>query len=179
MPPVHELDTNLDEYAKAGLSAVVVFPFVTSEAGIVEVLSALRTGSPRWKVRNRGGPTGVVHVAVEWSTASGDVSDTMGFAPLLSMPVPRRAPYFAIGAWPGGRSNPLRGVPPTPRARSGVVSFLAVAHELETEAYAKMWSTTEGGVNDLMTLPADNAALYRRVAFVLDASVASAITYDP
>lgn len=109
MPPVREVDMSLEEYGNTGLSAVMIFPFVTTEDELVGVLSALRE-SRRWRVRHRGqAPAGGVRVGVEWTTAGGDVSDAMGFAPLPSMPVPRRAPFFAIAAWPGARSNPLAG----------------------------------------------------------------------
>jgi hypothetical protein len=180
MPPVHELDTNLDEYAKKGLSAIIVFPFVTTEAALVEVLSALRAGTDRWKVRRRGdGASGTVHIGVDWRTSTGDTSDAMGFGPLPSMPVPRRAPYFAIGTWPGGYSNPRRGIPPTPPARNGRVSFLDVVHGLDADAYTNMWTATQGAVTDLMTLPADDASRYRRVAFALSVAACNAITFDP
>ncbi len=179
MPPVHELDTSFDQYAKAGLSAFVIFPFVTTEAALADVLAALRGGSPRWKVRRRVDSTPeTVRIGLDWSTTNGDVSDAMGFAPLLSMPVPRRAPYFAIGAWPGGRSNPWRGTPPTPAARSGRVSFLDARHDLESEPYTALWTATTGAVGDLMSLPLDSAARYRQVAFVLAATAASTLTFD-
>jgi hypothetical protein len=104
MPPVNELDTNLDLYAAARRSAIFMFPFVTSEEGLVDVLHALRAGSTRWKIRHRGaGASGTIFVGVDWETSTGNVSASMGFAPLPTMPVPRRAPYFAIGAWPGDR----------------------------------------------------------------------------
>lgn len=179
MPPVHEVDTNLDQYAAGALSAILIFPFLTSEAGLVDILHALRAGSPRWKIRHRGnGHTGSVLVGVDWSTANGDVSDTMGFAPLPSMPVPRRAPYFAIGAWPGPRLNPERGTSPTPRAKPGLVSFLDAEHQHPHDTYESMWIGTEAAVHDLMIMPADAAKLYRRVAFVLSAEVENTIIFD-
>jgi len=179
MPFVPDLDTRFEDYGARELAAIVLFPFVTSEAALVDVLTALRADSPRWKVKRRGnGAAGTVMVGVEWSTANGDVSDTMGFAPLASMPVPRRAPYFAIAAWPGARSNPERGKKPTPRARPGEVSFLDASHGLTHDDYVALWARTESTVADLMVMPADDAKLYRKVAFVFSAAAASAISFD-
>jgi hypothetical protein len=53
MPPVHEVDSNLDAYATSRFSVILIFPFVTNEAELVEVLSSLRTGSPRWRIKDR------------------------------------------------------------------------------------------------------------------------------
>jgi hypothetical protein len=179
-PRVDDLNTNFDLYGARGLTAIVLLPFITTETGLVDVLSGLRTGSLRWKLRTRGqSPTGNALVGVEWITANGDISDAMGFAPLPSMPVPRRAPYFAIAAWPGAPLNPERGVKPTPRARAGEVSFLDAAHTFKHDHYENMWTGTEKAVADLMIAPRDDARLYRKVAFVLSPSAASMLTFDP
>ncbi len=178
-PQVDELDTHFDLYGQRGLTAIVLLPFVITEPDFVEVLSGLRAGSQRWKLRDRGrSATGNVLVGLEWTTANGDISDAMGFAPLPSMPVPRRAPYFAIALWPGGKRNPERGIKPTPRARPGEVSFLDAEHTLKHEVYERMWTETEKAVADLMIAPPDNPRLYRKVAFVLTATAASALTFD-
>jgi hypothetical protein len=179
-PQVDDLNTNFDLYGARGLTAVVLLPFVMTEAALVDVLAGLRAGSPRWKLRARGqSPAGNALVGVEWTTASGNISDAMGFAPLPSMPVPRRAPYFAIAAWPGGQRNPERGIKPTPRARAGEVSFLDAAHTFKHDLYENMWTGTEQAVADLMIAPRDDARLYRKVAFALSRSAASRLTFDP
>lgn len=178
MPPVDELDTSLDVYATAERSTIFIFPFVTNEQGLVTVLNALHRGSKRWRIVDRGtGTAGQLLVGLDWVTAGNDVSAAMGFAPLPSMPVPRRAPYFAIGAWAGHRCNPERGTPPTPRAKPGTVSFLDARHELDHDAYDAMWKTTEATVADLMIFPADDAGAYRQVAFGLDAFFRDQITF--
>ena len=179
-PQVDDLNTNFDLYGQRGLTAIVLLPFVVTEPGIVGVLSGLRDGSQRWKVRDRGrSADGNILVGLEWITANGNISDAMGFAPLPSMPVPRRAPYFAIAVWPGGQRNPERGIKPTPRARPGEVSFLDAEHTLKHDVYENMWTETEKAVAALMIAPPDNPRLYRKVAFVLTAAAASAFTFDP
>lgn len=166
-PATSLLDRRLDDHAGGSRAAVFVFPFITSEQGLVELLNELHASS-RWRVRRAGpSPSGAVLVGLEWTTARGDVSDTMGFAPFPHMPVPRRAPYVAIATWPGGRANELRGMPPTPRARPGQVSFLDAAHDLGQEQYERAWRTTEATIASLMHVPPDDARRYRRVAFTL------------
>ena len=177
-PPTGEVDDSLDVYAAANLVAVLLLPFVTSERVLVEALAVLRASSPRWRLRKGTQTPESVHVAVEWTTSGNLVDDTMGFAPLLTMPVPRRGPYVAIALWPGGQQNPLRGVRPTPPAQPGRVSFLDVPHGLDEATNASMWKTTEEKVAALMTLPADRPALYRRAAFVLGASSIEGLTFD-
>lgn len=180
MPNVDDLDTGLDVHGKRARSAIILLPFLRSEAALVDVLAGLRAGSPRWKVRDRGRtPDGNALIGLEWTTANGDISDAMGFAPLPSMPVPRRAPYFAIALWAGGQRNAERGIKPTPRARPGEVSFLDAEHAFKHDVYEKMWTETEKAVADLMIAPPDDARLYRKVAFVLSAQAATTITFDP
>lgn len=179
VPDVGALDAGLDIHGARDRSAILLLPFLRDEAELIEVLVTLPAGSHRWKVRDRGRTTdGRVLVGLEWTTAKGDVSDAMGFAPLPSMPVPRRAPYFAIALWTGGHRNLERGNQPTPRARPGSVSFLDAEHAIDRDTYAKMWAETEQAVADLMITPPDKAAHYRKVAFVLNPDAASAFGFD-
>ena len=144
IPNAGHLDARLDVHGAGARSAIMLLPFVASEDALVGVLEALRAGSPRWRVRDRGRtPTGCVLVGLEWTTADGDSSDDMGFGPLPSMPVPRRAPYFAIALWAGGRRYHERGTPPTPRPRPGAVSFLDAEHGVDRDTYVKMWTETD------------------------------------
>jgi hypothetical protein len=126
----------------------------------------------RWALRKRKrtSPTGGVLVGLEWTTSRHDVSETMGFAPFASMPVPRRAPYVAIATWPAGRANPFRGTGSTPPAKDGHVSFIDAAHGFDEADYEEMWAETTVKVASLMPLPAESQGLYRRAAFVLSAN---------
>ncbi|MCW5807007.1 MAG: hypothetical protein KIT31_31900 [Deltaproteobacteria bacterium] len=171
VPDVDHLNTVLDRYGRLGLTAVVLLPFLTCEEELAGVLSGLRADpAQRWRLRDHGRTArGEVRIGLEWTTEQGDVSDAMGFAPLPWMPVPRRAPYFAIALWPGGRRNAERGTPPTPRARGREVSFLDAEHGFAHGEYVATWEKTAARVGGLMKAPPDDAALYRRVAFVLRA----------
>jgi hypothetical protein len=168
------LNSALEEHAKFDRVVIAVFPRLTSELAFVEFLNALGA-DPRWALRRRSkpSPSGGVLIGVEWTTASGEVSETMGFAPFASMPVPRRAPYVAITTWPGGRSNPIRGLGSTPPGKAGEVSFLDALHGFEHDEYEQLWARTSAKVGLLMSVPPDDPRLYRRAAFVVSAEYAS------
>jgi hypothetical protein len=172
-PPATWLNRVFDAHASAGYVVVAVFPNIVTEAALIEFLNALQA-TARWKLRRspKVSPSGGVLVGVEWTTRSGDISDVMGFAPFPTMPVPRRSPYVAIATWPGGRSNPFRGIGSTPPGRQGIVSFLDASHGLDHEAYEDRWKKTSERVGALMSIPPDDARLYRRTTFVLTAEQA-------
>lgn len=172
--PAAWLNGAFDQHAMAGRAGIAVFPEIASERGLVELLNQLAE-DPRWSLRQRPKPStrGGVLVSLEWQTPVGDASDTMGFAPFVSMPVPRRAPYVAIATWPGRPSNPFRGQGSTPAVAAGRVSFLDAVHDLEQEAYDAAWARTIAKVATLMTTPSDDARLYRRATFVLSAEAAA------
>jgi hypothetical protein len=173
------LNRTFDAHGRGDRVVVAVFPSVTSEAALVELLNALQTDA-RWTLRRlpKPSPSGGVLVGLAWTTRSGDVSDVMGFAPFPTMPVPRRSPYVAIATWPGGRSNPFRGTGSTPAGRAGIVSFLDTAHGLDAEAYEDRWKRTSERVADLMSVPPDDAGLYRRTTFVMTQDQAAGLAVD-
>ncbi len=179
LPPTDWLDKTFDANATDERSVVTVFPRITSERGLVLFLNALDRN--RWKVRRRmkTSPSGDILVGVDWTTRDGDVSETMGFAPFPSMPVTRRAPYVAIATWPAGRSNPFRGRGSTPVAKEGFVSFLDARHDLDDVEYETRWTDTMTRVTSLMSVPPDDASLYRRAAFAISPGAASALQFDP
>jgi hypothetical protein len=168
LAPTHWLNQAFEEHAKHDRVVIAVFPHITAEIILVDFLNTLGSDA-RWAVtrHSKTSPRGDVLVGVEWTTALGDISETMGFAPFAAMPVPRRAPYVALATWPGGRSNLFRGHGSTPPGRPGVVSFLDSAHSFDTDHYEALWSKTSARVGALMTMPPDDPKLYRRTAFVL------------
>lgn len=168
-PPDPEvLNSYFDDCAQQEQAAFVLFPKIRFERELLPLLYKLGC-DPRWEVQDHSTyePYANVMFGLEWKTANGDVTDTMGFGPFGSMPVSRRAPYVALAAWPGGRSNPVRGKPPTPRARRGEVSFLDAAHGVLNGRYDRHWTETSTKVERLMAEPPDDARLYRKVAFSL------------
>lgn len=174
LPPTTWLNNAFDEHAKSDRTVIAVFPRISAESTFVEFLNVLGADA-RWAVRRRAksSPSGGVLVGLEWTTASGDLSEIMGFAPFASMPVPRRAPYVAIATWPGGRSNPFRGRGATPPGRPGVVSFLDAAHGFDEQQYEALWADTSANVASIMSVPPDDPGLYRHTAFVLSVEQAA------
>jgi hypothetical protein len=168
------LNTGFDAHARADRVAVAVFPLINCEGALIELLNTLACDS-RWRIRchPQRSPSAGVLVGLEWITASGHVSEAMGFAPFGTMPVPRRAPYVAIATWPGRAANPFRGRGVTPPGKPDTVSFLDAAHGFEERRYEAMWSDTTRDVTSLMKCPPDDAKLYRRTAFVLTADSAT------
>jgi hypothetical protein len=179
LPPTSWLNNAFDEHAKADRVVIAVFPRIANEIALVEFLNALGSDT-RWSIRRRSkaSPSGGVLVGVEWITASGDITETMGFAPFAMMPVPRRAPYVAIATWPGGRSNPFRGTGSTPPGKPGTVSFLDAPHGYDQERYEALWGDTTTGVGSLMSIPPDDPRLYRRAAFVMPAEHAAKLVTE-
>ena len=161
----------IDESAVKHLSAILLLPHVRSDEQISRVLGVL-AADPRWSVsRVEWGsacPESVradrVLVGVEWKTTDGDASSAMGFAPLGTMPVTRRAPYFALALWAGGHENPYK---KTPGKRVG---FIDAAHSLPKPKHDKRWTDTEEAVGRLLADPPEDRQLLRKVAFCLDAN---------
>jgi hypothetical protein len=178
LPPTDWLNSIFDANADADRAVIAVFPRITTEQALVDLINTL--GRERWRVRRRAktSPSGAALIGLDWVTKRGDVSETMGFAPFASMPVPRRAPYVAIATWPGGRSNPMRGKGSTPAGRDGVVSFLDAPHGLDGEQYEAHWENTMSRVSALMAIPPDDASLYRRAAFVVRSEFADRLALD-
>jgi hypothetical protein len=179
LPFAGRLNNTFDEHAKAGRAVIAVFPTITTEIAFIDFLNELKM-DPRWRVRRRSktSPSGAVLIGLEWITSSGDISDAMGFAPFVTMPVPRRAPYVAIATWPGVRSNPFRGKSPTPAGRPGEVSFLDASHGFDEAQYEAMWVDTTANVTRLMSTPLDDPRLYRRAAFAISADHAAKLDVD-
>jgi hypothetical protein len=87
-------------------------------------------------------------VDLRWQSPAMDECSALGFAPIGTMPVTRRAPYTAFGMWTGGHDNPFR-KRPDPFVGAGDMH-----HDLEEAAYRKMHTETRGAVDlrrDLLT----------------------------
>lgn len=148
---------------------VVVIPVIASERELVRFLQRLPHDSDRWSIHRRdvSAPSGGVAVGIEWITANQQRSHVMGFAPLLTMPSTRRAPYVGLSTWPGAHANPFR-QPRRPRA----VSFIDAAHQLDQQEHDRMYAGTERAVAELLGDVGDEPVRYRHAAFVLDEAYA-------
>ncbi len=92
----------------------------------------------------------------------------MGFAPLGSIPVTRRAPYVALALWPGDRDNPYFDKSP-----QGLVSFADAKTDFPQETHDKLWDTSAKESREMLQDPFDDVVWMRRVTFCLpEAAVA-------
>jgi hypothetical protein len=159
------LDSVLDHSAEKQRSVAVVLPSLRSEAEIVAYLRRLE-GAERWSVSHESPGDGRLHLSVGWRTAEGHVCELMGFAPLPSMPVTRRAPYVALAGWAGRRMNPYKPFDDV----GDVVGFVDAAHGLRKGKHDRWWDATVKNVRRLMVLPPDDARKFHHVTFALSTS---------
>jgi hypothetical protein len=159
------LESALDGYAKRGVPAIALFPWVTSESDLVSVIAALAK-RPRWKCRIVEGlpiPRPCTALGISYVTLGGDDSSAMGFAPLPTMPVTRRAPVFGLGAWAGGYDNPFVGV------RKGL-SFLHMPQAGDKDLFRHRRALSERWTGDRIGDPNEPSRLYYSVAFCLSSA---------
>lgn len=164
------IETFFDEWAAAGLATVAVFPWVRVEDDIVEIVSRLaEADSGRWECRLSKAklPRACTPIGIGYRTRSGFLSDTMGFAPLLTMPATRRAPVVALAAWAGGRDNGR--APPPEKRRPEALSFVDMAHGLADEKYDEVYSDTVKWANERFADPDDSPSKYYRITYCLSA----------
>lgn len=161
------LETQIDSCATAKEVAAVVFPRLRTTEDIARLLwqlstSPLPSGPSRWQCKRVDlGRADDVAIGLWWTTATGPLSSVMGFAPLGSMPVTRRAPYVAILLWPGGYENVHR------TTRNSTVGIVQAPVTSDAEEYQRIWDRTTEVTAELLSEPQENPALLRKVAFCL------------
>lgn len=158
----------IDGTAAREVVAVVLFPALRTPRDLVDTLLTLRKDA-RWGVSESAWPEGrerpdSVAISLTWQTASGDVSDAMGVAPLGTMPVTRRAPHFAIVVWGGPHRNEHLRKP----QHVGVAS---APTGLDKAEHARLMKVTDDRVRELLREPAEDPVWLRQVAFVLPREV--------
>lgn len=168
---VVDADSLFDAVGQEKMFGALLFPRVRYAEELTEVLSVLHA-SPRWRCtreiwRQKLSRPEDVPIGLQWRTAAGDDSSVMGFAPLGSMPVTRRAPYFALVVWPGGHDNEYA------KKTVGVVGFIDGDPGVPSAAYETMKTKTGAHTRELLGDPPDDPILLRRVAFCLPRRVAN------
>lgn len=171
---VRTLDRTLAEAAEAHDVVLALWPLLRTAEEVVDVLLMLRS-SPRWRYTSV--PWGqhtrpdATLVGLTWETLNGDLSSAMGFAPLGSMPVTRRAPYVALAVWPGGHesANPKYSSP------EGHVGFIDCkmpkmpdGSDYDYDKFLKPTLVATGAL--LAAPPPDDRKVLRDVAFCLPTS---------
>ncbi len=161
------VDSVFETCREAKLPAIAMFTGIRTEAALVEQLARMSKGD-RWRITEvspDGAETDDVFVGVDWRVREGLVSSVMGFAPLASMPVTRRAPYLCVAAWPGEHDNPH-----WTKFERGIVHFLDTdlgGLELTKAKYQALTKASVDATKELLKEPPDDARFYRRAAFRL------------
>lgn len=151
----------IDDDAHAGRVTIATFPGI-ADIPQLEQLVARFDCPPRWSL-HRVGPSGV---AVEFITSESMRSKAMGFAPILEMPVSRRAPCVALALWGGGRVNPFFRLGAT-----GSVNMAHAPHSLAKQAeHNELWAKTEAATQERLEVPAFDARWLHDVSFCLPTS---------
>lgn len=146
----------LDAAASKKLAALFSFPELRSSDDVTRLIAVLQRDE-RWQVRDvpwKEAPRDAVIVGLNWRTPSGKLSRVMGFAPLGTMPVTRRAPFVAIAMWPGEKDNPWRPGPPNAK----YVSFADMPHDHDEGEHAALWANSQAWTADLLARPPEGAA---------------------
>lgn len=151
---------------------IAVFPEFRTTDDIVGLLVGL-AGRSGWSLAHadwRQHARDDELVGLWWHTPMGMRTSVMGFAPLGSMPVTRRAPFVAIAAWTGPKRNPQKAKKmkaPDPPDEVGFVDMPPP----QAETHDSMWDATRKRVRELKALPQEGAAL-PTVAFCLPSTCA-------
>ena len=161
-----DINQFLDGCAETEAAGVLLFPSVSSEEAIVS-LAQLLAKDERWLVTHRLDPRrSLLLVSVQWRTPESKWSSAMGFAPIISMPVPRRSPYAALALWPG-RAR---------KAEQETVGFIDMPSYFGVDEHKKLIEDTSVAIGALIgENPKD--APWRTTAFGLDVRLADA--FDP
>ena len=151
---------------------IAVFPEIRTADDVVGLLIGL-AGKSSWSLtRAQWGPHAREDelVTLGWRTPEGLSTSVMGFAPLGSMPVTRRAPYVALAAWLGPKLNPQKANKMKRPGPSDEVGFVDMP-PIHPNSHDSMWDATRSRVRELKALPREGAAL-PTVAFCLPAACA-------
>jgi hypothetical protein len=136
--------------------ALAVFPNIETERQLLALLELLDR-DPQWVVIRLPIPDRFA-IDLRWKSSESLEASAIGFAPLGTMPVTRRAPYVAIGVWACGHNNPRRKKP------DGFIGVGDMSHGLQDDRYDKMQRLTR-----------DRVSRARNV--LRDATVATGVTF--
>ena len=152
---VADINGHLDGCGRSDRAACMVFPSVTSAADIVGLLKLLAEDQ-RWRCRRLEPESDLLRL--EWRTAFDRWSQTLGLAPLLSMPVTRRTPYVAIALWPGQAKK-----------AKDWVGFIDMPSKMAPKAHGRALSNSARAASSI--LGDDAGEHWRKVAFRLSGEV--------
>jgi hypothetical protein len=144
----------LDGCAGIEAAGVGLFPSIASTEQIARLVRALGEHE-RWRFGCRiDEQRRLLLLSVEWKTLQGKWSSAMGFAPLMTMPITRRAPYVALAMWPGAAR----------KANQDVVGFIDMPSHFDD--HKKLLGESKAAVEALLGEDPEHAP-WRSTAFAL------------
>jgi hypothetical protein len=165
----------IDRTAARRQIALLMFPRLRTAVDVARTIHAL-SKDKRWTCkrvewRNHAREDSVL-IGMNWSTPGGLISSAMGFAPLGTMPVTRRAPYVAIALWAGGHENPHF------KNETQFVGLPDFPTDFAEDKHKSTWDATRRDVRLLFADPPEDALRLREVAFCLPrAAVEEALSH--
>lgn len=144
--------TTIDATAANNTVAGHVFPDHCDVGGIVALLREL-SSSARWRIKRITTdfePLSCVSLAIWFRCQAGHWTSVVGFAPIHSMPVTRRAPFTALTAWGGPKREGYLGAK---RDVTGITdASLSAFADQSTPALEAIHSNTLSGARPLLKL---------------------------
>jgi hypothetical protein len=152
--------------AKSEFAAVVLLSFVNSETELIDCIKIF-CKNERWRYEVKiKSERPEIFLSLEWKTSQEKWSRMLGFAPLPFMPVTRRAPYFALGLWPGPSSS---------KNKSQYVGLIDMPSKIEPGKHKDMLEESMENAKNLLNED-PNKAPWREIAFSFGASSFSFFT---
>lgn len=153
---IDSLNRLLEGCAEIKQAGIFLFPGVGDQEQLVAIVQKLAS-SDRWELETSLDEARGMLVRLLWRTADGHMSDTLGMAPLLTMPLTRRAPYCAIALWPG-----------SPRKEGeDRVGFIDMPSGLPADKHRQMLQSSTDTVRNLLGEEPKEAP-WRNVTFCLE-----------
>lgn len=153
------LNADFEFAAQSKLFALAIFPLISSERQLGELIQTL-SGDAQWKAEEIGRDTEHRMVELRWRNPEGLECNAVGFAPTLAMPATRRAPYVAVGVWPGGHDNQFL------KKHGQTIGLADTSHKLDEQSYQNHLEKTEAKVGQLVGSSFTKAQM-RRLTFRL------------
>jgi hypothetical protein len=122
------LNADFSFAAQSKAFALAIFPLISSERQLDELIQTL-SGDARWTSDEIARDADHRRVELRWRNPEGLDCNAVGFAPTLPMPVTRRAPYVAVGVWPGGHDNQFL------KNHGQTIGLADTSHNLDEQGY--------------------------------------------